>query len=35
MSAVEDKIADLILTGTVVDGGTVFVDTHGKELVVK
>ena len=35
MSAVEDKIADLILTGTVVDGGTVFVDTHGKELTVK
>ncbi len=35
MSAVEDKIADLILTGAVVDGGTVFVDTHGKELTVK
>ena len=35
MSAVEDKIADLILTGVVVDGGTVFVDTHGKELTVE
>lgn len=35
MSAVEDKIADLILSGTVVDGGTVVVDTHGKELTVK
>ena len=34
-SAVEDKIADLILSGTVTDGGTVFVDTHGKELTVK
>jgi len=34
-SAVEDKIADLILSGAVVDGGTVFVDTHGKELTVK
>ena len=35
MSAVEDKIADLILSGAVLDGGTVFVDTHGKELTVK
>ena len=35
MSAVEDKIADLILSGAVVDGGTVVVDTHGKELTVK
>ena len=34
-SAVEDKIADLILSGAVVDGGTVYVDTHGKELTVK
>ena len=34
-SAVEDKIADLILSGTVTDGGTVVVDTHGKDLVVK
>ncbi len=34
-SAVEDKIADLILSGAVLDGGTVFVDTHGKELTVK
>ena len=35
MSAVEDKIADLILSGAVTDGGTVVVDTHGKELTVK
>jgi ATP-dependent Clp protease ATP-binding subunit ClpB len=34
-SAVEDKIADLILSGAVMDGGTVVVDTHGKELTVK
>ena len=34
-SAVEDKIADLILSGAVLDGGTVVVDTHGKELTVK
>jgi len=34
-SAVEDKIADLILSGDVTEGGTVYVDTHGKELVVK
>ena len=34
-SAVEDKIADLILSGAVVDGGTVVVDTHGKQLIVK
>ncbi len=34
-SAVEDKIADLILSGTVTEGGTVYVDTHGKELTVK
>ncbi len=34
-SAVEDKIADLILSGDVAEGGTVYVDTHGKELVVK
>ena len=34
-SAVEDKIADLILSGAVGDGGTVVVDTHGKDLVVK
>jgi len=35
MSAVEDKIADLILSGAVTDGGTVVVDTHGKQLTVK
>ena len=34
-SAVEDKIADLILADTVGEGGTVYVDTHGKELTVK
>lgn len=35
MSNVEDKIADLILSGQVSDGGTVEVDVKGKELVVK
>ncbi|MDE5615884.1 MAG: AAA family ATPase [Alphaproteobacteria bacterium] len=35
MSNVEDKIADLILSGQIVDGGTVEVDVKGKELVVK
>lgn len=34
-SAVEDKIADLILSGAVGDGSTVYVDVHGKELTVK
>lgn len=34
-SAVEDKIADLILSGTVGEGNTVYVDVHGKELTVK
>lgn len=34
-SAVEDKIADLILSGTIGDGSTVYVDVHGKELTVK
>jgi ATP-dependent Clp protease ATP-binding subunit ClpB len=34
-SAVEDKIADLILSGTIGDGATVYVDVHGKELTVK
>lgn len=34
-SAVEDKIADLILSGSVVEGGTVYVDVHGKDLLVK
>ena len=34
-SAVEDKIADLILADTVGEGGSVYVDTHGKELTVK
>lgn len=34
-SAVEDKIADLILSGTIGEGSTVYVDVHGKELTVK
>lgn len=34
-SAVEDKIADLILSGTVSEGSTVYVDVHGKDLIVK
>lgn len=34
-SAVEDKIADLILSDTIGEGSTVYVDVHGKNLVVK
>ena len=34
-SAVEDKIADLILSGRVGDGSTVHVDVVGKDLIVK
>ena len=34
-SAIEDKVADLILSGAVGDGSTVYVDTHGKDLTVK
>lgn len=34
-SALEDKIADLILSDAIGEGGTVYVDTHGKELTVK
>nr|MBQ0091273.1 AAA family ATPase [Candidatus Enterousia merdequi] len=34
-NAVEDKIADLILSGRVGEGSTVNVDTHGKELVIE
>ncbi len=34
-SALEDKIADLILSGALTDGGAVNVDVAGKELVVK
>ena len=34
-SAVEDKIADLILSDSVGEGATVVVDVHGKDLVVK
>ncbi len=33
--AVEDKIADLILSGAIKDGDTVYVDVHGKNLTVK
>ena len=34
-SAVEDKIADLILSGTLAEGGTVVIDVKGKDLVVE
>jgi ATP-dependent Clp protease ATP-binding subunit ClpB len=34
MTAVEDKIADLILAGKLSDGDTVSVDVKGKELVI-
>ena len=34
-SAVEDKIADLILSGRIGEGSTVYVDVHGKELTVQ
>ena len=34
-TAVEDKIADLILSGSVGEGSTVTVDTHGKELLIQ
>ena len=34
-SAVEDKIADLILSGAVGEGSTVNVDVHGKELLIQ
>ena len=34
-SAVEDKIADLILSGQISEGSTVFVDVQGKDLIVK
>ena len=33
-TAVEDKVADLILNGTIGEGATVFVDVKGKELTV-
>ena len=35
MTAVEDKIADLILSGTVGEGSPIRVDVHGKELIVE
>ena len=34
-SAVEDKIADLILSDAIGEGSTVYVDVHGKDLTVK
>ena len=34
-TAVEDKIADLILSGAIGDGSTVDIDVHGKELTVQ
>ena len=34
-SAVEDKIADLILSDALSEGSTVYVDVHGKDLTVK
>ena len=34
-TAVEDKIADLILSGTIGEGSTVTVDVHGKELLIQ
>ena len=34
-SSVEDKIADLILSGTVGEGSTVYIDVQGKSLTVK
>lgn len=34
-TAVEDKIADMILSGKVGEGSTVTVDTHGKELLIQ
>ncbi|MBE6460042.1 MAG: AAA family ATPase [Alphaproteobacteria bacterium] len=33
-TAVEDKVADLILNGTISEGSTVYVDVKGKELTV-
>ena len=33
-SAVEDKIADLILSGALNEGSTVYIDVHGKSLTV-
>lgn len=33
-SSVEDKIADLILTGSIGEGSTVYIDVKGKELTV-
>ncbi len=35
MTAVEDKIADLILSGRVADGASIRVDVKGKDLVVE
>ena len=35
MTSVEDKIAELILSGKVTEGTTVSVDVHGKDLIVQ
>lgn len=35
VSAVEDKIADMILSGKIGEGSTVNVDVHGKELLIQ
>jgi len=34
-TAVEDKIADMVLSGTIGEGSTVSVDVHGKELLIE
>ncbi len=34
-TAVEDRVADLVLSGAVGEGSTVYIDTHGKDLTVK
>lgn len=34
VSAVEDKVADLILTGSIGEGSTVYIDVKGKDLTV-
>ncbi|MDR1696932.1 MAG: AAA family ATPase, partial [Rickettsiales bacterium] len=35
MTMVEDPIADMILSGKIIDGGTVKVDVKGKELIIE
>ena len=34
-TAVEDKIADLILSGKIGEGSTINIDVHGKELLIQ